>query len=567
MKRVISAVLTLLLVLALAACTQNTPPVADPTEAPVVTEDPAVTEAPVVTEEPVVTEAPAPAVQSEEDVAKLAAFFEKADDAGVKNGEKLFDAYDPADPDSWTGKGRKITWNAEGRLKSIVLWDDEAERGSVELAGLMELYGVEFLEELYIGPEIVLESIDVNNCPNLMTVRIAEPVSQYAKFLSAVPEDDFHFAARDMVEARLIGSVPNDLMDGDPFDEREIVLVAEGYGYVGIGAGPNDEDGEYEIAIFACPDEGNRFNGWLDEMAEPYSFEPEMNVTFEQPPLGDGFVLSALFGEVNAMIPEYEGEAPTASAEIIEVEPNVPTKVDLDFDGKPDTVTLTDNGPTEGIGEGNGVKITVELGSNPGKAVTLYENDYVESFALRVLDCDTSDDRLELLFNAFGANLSEIVIAYRVNDSGSIDAFPIERNAVIETEPYNFMDAHGTFDMTQGIPVSMRTEIFDTQYITARMTITADGFRVISPYIFPDSHGYRELKRDMKAYQTLDGVDQGITLPEGTMFKPIETDSYSYVKLQLKDGGSVYIHIELHDWIVTIDGIPQEEYCEIWVAE
>ena len=142
MKRVISAVLTLLLVLALAACTQNTPSVADPTEAPVVTEDPAVTEAPVVTEEPVVTEAPAPAVQSEEDVAKLAAFFEKADDAGVKNGEKLFDAYDPADPDSWSGKGRKITWNAEGRLKSIVLWDDEAERGSVELAGIMELYGI-----------------------------------------------------------------------------------------------------------------------------------------------------------------------------------------------------------------------------------------------------------------------------------------------------------------------------------------------------------------------------------------------------------------------------------------
>lgn len=563
MKRILSFAIILIFVFSLAACRQQTEAVepteshASPTAAP--------TEAP--------TEPPAAPDVNEEDAAKLTAFFETADDAGVKNGEKLFENYDPADPASWKTDGMSIGWNAEGRLERIDLWDDEGRSEATELAGLLELKYIDSLEEVYIGPGIVLEKVRIENCPNLMAVRIVEPVADTAEFSSAVPTETFYLTTREFLEVHLIGSVPNDRAEGDPFDERGIILVSDGDGVVGIDAGPNDGDGEpYEIVLVARPVDGYSFIGWIDEMGDPYSFEPVVDITFVQPPLGDEFVFTARFRPAAYMIPEYEGDAPAASADIIDVEPGAPVEVDLDFDGKPDTIKFVDNGPNEGVGEGNSIKITVELGSNPGKVITLKEMDYVESCALRILDCDITDDRLDIIFNAFGINLSEIVIAYRVNDSGGIDAFTIDQPAVIETEPYAFMDAHGTFDASLGIPISMRTEIFDTQYITARMTVTAEGFRVISPYRFMDPetvgyHGYRELKRDMKAYLSLDEDAEEITIPAGTLFAPIETDGYSYVKLALKDGGYAYVHIEVSGPYVIIDGVLQEEYCDIWIAE
>ena len=567
MKRILSFAIILILVFALAACRQQTEAV-EPTESPA-SPTAAPTEAP--TEQP--TEPPAAQGFNEEDAAKLTAFFETADDAGVKNGEKLFENYDPADPESWKTDGMSIGWNEEGRLQRIDLWADEDRSEAAELAGLLELKDLDSLKEVWIGPGIVLEKVRIENCPNLMAIRIVEPVADTAEFDSAVPTETFYLTARMFLEAHLIGNVPNDRAEGDPFDERGIILVPEEGGVAGIDAGPNDADGElYEIVLIARPDEGVSFNGWIDEMADPYSFEPVIDITFVQPPLGDEFVFTVRFEPAAYRIPEYEGEAPTASAEIIDVEPGDPVKVDLDYDGKPDTITFIDNGPNEGVGEGNSIKITVELGSNPGKVITLNESDYVLSYALRILDCDITDDRLDLIFNAFGADLSETVIAYRVNDSGSIEAFPIEWSAVIETEPHVFMDAHGTFDATQGIPISMRTEIFDSQNITARMTVTAEGFRVISPYRYWDPetegyHGYRELKRDMKAYMTLDEDAEEITIPAGTYFAPIETDGYSYVKLLLKDGGYVFIHIEVRGPYVMIDGVLQKEYCDIWIGE
>ena len=564
MKRILSFAIILVFVFSLAACRQQTEAV-EPTESPA-SPTAAPTEAP--------TEQPAAQGFNEEDAAKLTAFFETADDAGVKNGEKLFENYDPADPASWkTDDGMSIGWNEEGRLQRIDLWDDEDRSEATELAGLLELKCIDSLEEVYIGPGIVLEKVRIDNCPNLMAVRIVEPVADTAEFDSAVPTETFYLSARMFLEAHLIGSVPNDRAEGDPFEERGIILVPEEGGVAGIDAGPNDADGElYEIVLIARPDEGVSFNGWIDEMADPYSFEPVIDITFVQPPLGDEFVFKARFEPAAYRIPEYEGDAPAASADIIDVEPGESVEVDLDFDGKPDTIKFVDNGPNEGIGEGNGIKITVELGSNPGKVITLNEMDYVESCALRILDCDITDDRLDIIFNAFGINLSEIVIAYRVNDSGSIEAFPIECGAIIETEPHVFMDAHGTFDATQGIPISMRTEIFDSQYITARMTVTAEGFRVISPYRYWDPetegyHGYRELKRDMKAYLSLDEDAEEITIPAGKFFAPIETDGYSYVKLLLKDGGYVFIHIEVRGPYVMIDGVLQKEYCDIWIGE
>ena len=38
---------------------------------------------------------------NEHDYNKCAAFLEQADENGVKNGEKLFDIYDPSDPSTW----------------------------------------------------------------------------------------------------------------------------------------------------------------------------------------------------------------------------------------------------------------------------------------------------------------------------------------------------------------------------------------------------------------------------------------------------------------------------------
>ncbi|MBQ1718233.1 MAG: hypothetical protein II031_03660 [Bacteroidales bacterium] len=504
-----------------------------------------------------------------DDAARLRAFLEIPDENGVRNGEKLFPFYEAEDPSTWAldvGSDNYFVWNRDGRLTEICLGD--GENGQIELAGTMALVGFDSLERVLVGQEVVLESMQIANCPALRFVMTQRPVKDAAILDLDMPRDGFCIMAGETISANFTGSVPTDMVGGDPLDGRSYLLTADGGGYLKLNGGMNDEDGEYEICICAFPDEGGVFAGWYDELSNLYSADSVVDVTFEAPPEGEGFVLQAEFSGADAGISFYTGDLPTSSAEMTEIMPDETVRLDLDLDGKPDTITFTDNGPNEGIGEGNNYVITVELGAKPGKVFTLKNEDYIISCALHVMDCDTSDGRLDMIFESCGADDSRSVIGFRVNGTGGMDAFPIRRAAFIKTEG----EGSGTFDPSQGIPVAVDTDVFDTQFVTARMILTADGFRLITPFAYPDPEtpgcrGFRELKRDMKAYRMFSGrEDEEIVLPAGTEFAPVETDLETYVKLLLKDGSTVCVKLEMRGWDVLIDGVSQDEYCEVWYA-
>ena len=559
MKRLFSIIIAALMLLSLAACkSSEQPPAAEPTQAAQTTEAPAEEPTAEPAEEP--TEAPAEQVYNESDAAKLRAFLELADESGVKNGSKLFPNYDPDDPAAWTGADFSLEWNEEGRLTAVLFSSSAVYPDTVALAGALELNDIPELEVIKTGNEVQLESIKVTSCPKLAEVHIYGPVTGMAQFDCSLPENGFY----------VCGSFVQTSFGPGGYG---ICIVAEPGGKVCYNYNNSDTHGNKVHKIEAVPDPGMALVGWYPEDGGLYSTEQMLDVTEAVPPLGNDFVLTAMFAEESAPFFDfYQGEAPRASEILAEVEPGKPVEADLDFDGKPDTVELVDEGEIELYPGCRTYAVYVTMGSDPENRIKLDEFTKVESCALRVLDCNMDDERLELLFNAYAAELTEFVTAWRLNDHGEFDAFPIERVAELETDG-TYWDAHGYFDATKGIPISTRTEIFDTQYIPARFTITEEGFKLLGPFEFwdptvPGHHGYRELKREMKVTKLVDGSPaEEVTLAAGTMFAPITTDLWSWVNIVLEDGSVYRLNVEVRGGEVFIDGLQQEEYCEIWVAE
>ena len=562
MKRYLAIVLAVLLLLSFAACNTNEPPApaAEPTEeAAAPTQGP--TEAPTEAPSENPTEIPDDFAFNGEDAEKLRNFFEIADDEGVKNGQKLFPEYDPEKPASWVSEVYRISWNEDGRLERICLSSyklDEAE--PVVLKGGLELSGLPCLVSIDVGEEVSLEELSVSDCPELKGLFVYCPVQKQVLIKGALPQMGCNVCSE---------FVMTDFGPGG----HGICIASNGDGWVGYRYREDDSLGEFVHELYGLPHVGHEFVGWYDEMGDLYSDESVLNITKAEPSLGDEFVLSGTFGVGGAPFAFYDGVAPESSGILAEVEPGKPVEFDLDFDGKPDTIELVDNGATGNSERARTYTVHVTLGSEPENRIMLDAFEDIESCALRVLDCNTDDERLELLFNAFGAELSEIVVAWRINDEGSFSAFPIGRMAIIVTDSTEAFDAHGSFDATLGIPIATRTEIFDTQYLPARMTITGEGFRLIGPFQYAEpsehNHGWRELKRDMEVLKLYNGrADEEITLPAGTKFAPVSTDMWSWVDIRLEDGSAFRVEIEVRGgYEVFINGLLQDEFCEIWVAD
>lgn len=92
---------------------------------------------------------------NEHDYQKLVAFLEQTDNEGVKNGEKLSDNYDPADPTTWGAcvwrKGRLFRFEPQGYITTLV--------GALDLSGCA-------LRDLYCGGNNLTE-LNVSGCTRL----------------------------------------------------------------------------------------------------------------------------------------------------------------------------------------------------------------------------------------------------------------------------------------------------------------------------------------------------------------------------------------------------------------
>ncbi len=124
------------------------------------------------------------------DAAKLRTFFEQVDAEGVKNGDKLFESYDPDDPATWTGNNgvSKVTWNENGRVISLSLGSAEHDLyGELDVSGMKELtlldcsngklssvnaFGCTKLTEVDASNN-ELESLNVKGCSSIKSINVS----------------------------------------------------------------------------------------------------------------------------------------------------------------------------------------------------------------------------------------------------------------------------------------------------------------------------------------------------------------------------------------------------------
>ena len=354
-------------------------------------------------------------------------------------------------------------------------------------------------------------------------------------------------------------------------DKLDVMLIGDAHGSITLH-GYRDTQGEFVVRAGAQPDPGYAFVKWSDELSRDIK-ESVIDMYGKEPPLGDGWVLQASFADLDNYVPMYKGSSPEASGILFTVKPGESITADLDFDGKPDTITFKNEGATNDLYSGISYSIEVRLGAYADRFFILKKADFVMSCALRVLDCDTADNRLDILFNCLTSEGGEYINAWRVNEVGNeIVHFSLPMAAVIETSSGSLSEAVGDFDATLGIPVRTRTEILDTQYVSARMTITSEGFRLLTPFRFdePTAEDFdsRILLRDMDVTELKDGAQAGsIVLHAGIGFAPYETDGHSYIDLMLEDGSLVRAELSVVGSEVYINGVDQEEYCTIHYAD
>ena len=102
----------------------------------------------------------------EHDYQKVVAFLEQTDEGGIKNGEKLNESYDPADPQTWTGFNNWIAINGKLRLFGVHIENQHEYYSHECLCGTLDLSDCTALRKVYCGCNSISE-INLNGCTAL----------------------------------------------------------------------------------------------------------------------------------------------------------------------------------------------------------------------------------------------------------------------------------------------------------------------------------------------------------------------------------------------------------------
>ena len=256
---------------------------------------------------PAPSQAPIPYNRMEYDT--LLAFFELADENGVKNGEKCFKNYDPEQVDFWGNEEQYdyhswMSWDKNGSLTwlwldgrkdpSTKLDGEAAEDEPILLAGELNLDGFDKLEFIRFY-SFVFENLRINDCPVLREASICTSTNE-------------------TIFSGNIGSIGALFIDSGGHCRYEhngsqgidskftIDLTAQGQGKVYITI----YNGAPTIGVFAYPDDGYEFIGWYDASGNPISDQRVFEFTYD-PESGsyiDDFTGTARFAP--------EGEPPLA---------------------------------------------------------------------------------------------------------------------------------------------------------------------------------------------------------------------------------------------------------------
>lgn len=177
----------------------------------------------------------APEGYNENDYQRLVAFLETSDGSGVKNGEKLSESYDPADPSTWDG----VVWT--GDEDNRVGWLFLGGRG---LTGVLDLKDCDSLEHIDCS-ENLLTGLVISGCVSL-------------SYLSSAGN---RFTSLDLSDT-----------PGLPIIRK---LSADGPGTVSAFF---ELRGWFTVSIYAVPDSGAVFTGWYSKKdGSPVSSDPTVS--------------------------------------------------------------------------------------------------------------------------------------------------------------------------------------------------------------------------------------------------------------------------------------------------
>ena len=220
------------------------------------------------------TEAPgeAPNPYCPEEYEQLLAFFELADENGVKNGEKCFKNYDPTRIDFWGDHDEAessdpcVKWTESGHLDTLCI-STGSQENPIKLVGEFKLDGFNDLFCLY-STYSVFDSIKIANCFNLY---------EFARF-EAIGDIELNGGALGC--ACLVSSTRCRFEGQDPLCHSMLIdLTADGCGKVELRSMPDEH--YYPVRIVATPDEGHKFLGWYDADGDLISSENEMEISDE----------------------------------------------------------------------------------------------------------------------------------------------------------------------------------------------------------------------------------------------------------------------------------------------
>ncbi|MBO6060943.1 MAG: hypothetical protein J6P98_02325, partial [Clostridia bacterium] len=199
----------------------------------------------------------------ENDYTVLRAFFETADAGGVKNGEKLFPNYDPADPTTWIDEDpyryNSVTWNAQGRVYGLSFrGTDDAP---IELNGKLDLDLFDALNGVnswnVIFEEIAADDLPVTSKQNNACFQFPM-VNGEARFTGGYVERLYLLSATHMF-CDITGEASSQLSVLPSF---KIDVTVEGLGYAGVSS--YGDESYYEVHLNATPAKGGSFIGWFD---------------------------------------------------------------------------------------------------------------------------------------------------------------------------------------------------------------------------------------------------------------------------------------------------------------
>ena len=248
---------------------------------------------------------------------------------------------------------------------------------------------------------------------------------------------------------------------------------------------------------------------------------------------------------------------------------NQPMIVDMDGDGA-DDIVLVSSVHEEWDDWYCTYVVTITRAADPEHPYTYETDSGVYGLLGCIADCDPADPQKELIISFDQEDFDPLTYAFRFKDDGSGFESFVEPILFIDYAP-NFRGLPDDFvyHADEGLYIERRTEILGTFFVSNRITVTKDGFKLLSDEFFYNTSWELTLMKDLKL--TLEN-GKTVTVKKDAVVIPYSTDRETFVKVKLEDGRMARAEVTFGDpedhFPVYINGVEQDDaFTEIPYAD